>query len=237
MEPLLDCIQVAEQLTSDAAHTIPVLKFLMKRTTKDQLAEIVGMAMDELLLAGDIILDPPAKKALQDLGLYDRMFQSLTQRTTGAKQLERRVEAVKFYEFRKKYTLYGDAVNERSVARHMRIDFKSKSQWAQFGGTLGEDGQFVPHTAQVHTPPPQAEDDHHAPDESTQSPLPPYPNPDPPHSDGSDDSQDPNADAHSVTNSVFGNHWDGYILQGPTCNLQSSCILSRQTPRVLQPRL
>lgn len=76
-DTLLDGIEFSERVAGDLAHTAPVFKFFISRTSAAKLLEMVDQVQEHLNEAGDILNDTDSKEALYQVGLYQGLLDEL----------------------------------------------------------------------------------------------------------------------------------------------------------------
>lgn len=76
-DTLLDGIEFSERVAGDIAHTTPVFKFFISRTSAAKLLEMVDQVQEHLNEAGDILNDTDSKEALYQVGLYQGLLDEL----------------------------------------------------------------------------------------------------------------------------------------------------------------
>ena len=76
-DTLLDGIEFSERVAGDIAHTTPVFKFFISRTSAAKLLDMVDQVQEHLNEAGDILNDTDSKEALYQVGLYQGLLDEL----------------------------------------------------------------------------------------------------------------------------------------------------------------
>lgn len=77
VDNVLNGVELTERVAGDIAHTTPVLKFFIKRTSAAKLRDLVDQVQQHLNEAGNILKDRESKEALYEVGIYQELFDEL----------------------------------------------------------------------------------------------------------------------------------------------------------------